>query len=246
LGQAAFLRLAVNLPLLRQKYFSLRGENPMRPAVVSPGQRYGRLTVLSRAENKGTQTAFLCRCDCGAEKVVLSMYLRSGRTASCGCAQGKTPRDLTGQRFGILTAIAPTVQRKGSRVVWECRCDCGGTVFRAVNHLLQSGERANCGCLEREIGQEAIKAITFAEGTIVDKLKPGLMYANNTSGVRGVFFCQTTQKWVAQIKFQSKLTRLGSFDTLDEARKARERAEEEIFQPFLEYWDRRQAAADGM
>ena len=41
-----------------------------------------------------------------------------------GC--GMRAKDLTGQRFGRLTALYPTNRRdyKGS-VIWHCRCDCG-------------------------------------------------------------------------------------------------------------------------
>lgn len=49
------------------------------------GQRFGRLTVLSPAENIGAMTAWRCRCDCGEETVVMTAHLRSGQTTSCGC-----------------------------------------------------------------------------------------------------------------------------------------------------------------
>ena len=49
------------------------------------GQRYGQLTVLAPAENIGTRTAWLCRCDCGKETVIRTNRLRSGHTTSCGC-----------------------------------------------------------------------------------------------------------------------------------------------------------------
>lgn len=49
------------------------------------GQRFGRLVVLKRAENFGECTAWLCRCDCGNEKVIRSSSLTNGRTKSCGC-----------------------------------------------------------------------------------------------------------------------------------------------------------------
>lgn len=52
------------------------------------GQRYGNLTVLSAAENIGTRTAWLCRCDCGREVVVKTHRLRCGHTKSCGCLCG--------------------------------------------------------------------------------------------------------------------------------------------------------------
>lgn len=49
------------------------------------GQRFGRLTVFERAENKGKQTAWLCKCDCGKIVAVMGWNLRTGNTKSCGC-----------------------------------------------------------------------------------------------------------------------------------------------------------------
>jgi crotonobetainyl-CoA:carnitine CoA-transferase CaiB-like acyl-CoA transferase len=50
------------------------------------GQRFGKLLVLDRAQNVNGRTAWLCRCDCGAEVVKITKYLRNGETTSCGCA----------------------------------------------------------------------------------------------------------------------------------------------------------------
>ena len=51
------------------------------------GNRYGRLTVLCRAPNKGEVTMWKVRCDCGTEKDVRRTELCSGHTNSCGCLQ---------------------------------------------------------------------------------------------------------------------------------------------------------------
>jgi hypothetical protein len=51
------------------------------------GQRFGRLTVLERAENMGAETAWLCACDCGGRSVVRRNCLLPGLTKSCGCLQ---------------------------------------------------------------------------------------------------------------------------------------------------------------
>jgi hypothetical protein len=56
------------------------------------GQRFTKLLVLSRVPNKGKgkpRTVWLCRCDCGQEKEILSQSLRGGLTKSCGCIMGK-------------------------------------------------------------------------------------------------------------------------------------------------------------
>lgn len=50
------------------------------------GQRFGRLLVIGAAPSlKGGRTQWLCKCDCGNEKVVPSGALAGGSTQSCGC-----------------------------------------------------------------------------------------------------------------------------------------------------------------
>lgn len=53
------------------------------------GQRFGRLAVISYVPSEG----WLCQCDCGTEKFILSGSLRSG-TISCGCFRREKMRDL--------------------------------------------------------------------------------------------------------------------------------------------------------
>jgi hypothetical protein len=49
-------------------------------------QRFGRLTVLGfTGLSKHRHAEWLCRCDCGAERVVDAYNIRSGATHSCGC-----------------------------------------------------------------------------------------------------------------------------------------------------------------
>lgn len=58
------------------------------------GQRFGRLTVLSRGErNKHRQLRWVCKCDCGKTCTTLGMTLRKGETQSCGCLH----REVIGQ-----------------------------------------------------------------------------------------------------------------------------------------------------
>ena len=59
------------------------------------GQRYGRLTVLRRAERIDGKTAWVCRCDCGNETIVKTACLRGGDTTSCGCLRKGNPLGLS-------------------------------------------------------------------------------------------------------------------------------------------------------
>lgn len=51
------------------------------------GKKFGRLTVLKKAEykTKARQAHWWCRCECGNELIVNGSSLRRGLTKSCGC-----------------------------------------------------------------------------------------------------------------------------------------------------------------
>lgn len=48
-------------------------------------KKFGRLTVINRAKDRGKQTCWLCECDCGKRTIVRSGNLKNGHTNSCGC-----------------------------------------------------------------------------------------------------------------------------------------------------------------
>lgn len=124
------------------------------------GQRFGRLTAIRKSENrvgKSGRTAWVCQCDCGNVVEVETRSLRSGAKRSCGClmkekfGKGRPDKamDLTGQKFGKLTAIRATEERNRGSVMWECQCDCGNTAL-VKSSALTSGATRSCGCLKRE------------------------------------------------------------------------------------------------
>lgn len=49
------------------------------------GERFGKLLVIERAENKGKRVCWKCLCDCGNYKNVISCHLISGAINNCGC-----------------------------------------------------------------------------------------------------------------------------------------------------------------
>lgn len=61
--------------------------------------------------------------------------------------------DITGQRFGLLTAIELTEERyQGKTRMWLCRCDCGGERL-ALGTDLRHGNVKSCGCLSHGHGR---------------------------------------------------------------------------------------------
>lgn len=113
------------------------------------GQRYGRLVVKDRAEDRNGMTYWVCKCDCGNTATVRAAYLRSGTTKSCGCLRHEQSMDLTGQRFGRLTVVESAGYGKNSDAKWRCKCDCGNEKIVSGGSL-KSGRTQSCGCYQKE------------------------------------------------------------------------------------------------
>lgn len=58
--------------------------------------------------------------------------------------------DITGRRFGRLTALYRDGWSNGWQAMWVCRCDCG-KVVRVHKNNIMSGRTRSCGCLQREL-----------------------------------------------------------------------------------------------
>ena len=61
--------------------------------------------------------------------------------------RGRKAKDLAGQRFGKLTVLRATDERRDSgSVVWHCVCDCGREADVSAQRLVR-GKVRSCGCL---------------------------------------------------------------------------------------------------
>ena len=126
------------------------------------GKKIGRWTVIkkslrpisSRKRKNGTpmsQTMYLCLCECGIEKWVKPCSLRNGDSKSCGCLRSeiKAAKSLIGKRFGNITVIERTKQKKGSRYIYRCLCHHCDSEFLTPAYGLSSGNIKSCGCIPR-------------------------------------------------------------------------------------------------
>jgi hypothetical protein len=130
-------------------------------------QRFGRWIVIAyegiyrvNGEHKGHLCR--CRCDCGNEKVLQVGVLRRGLSRSCGCLLRETvgkSRRFVGKRFGRLTVLKRTDQKRGAAYLYQCRCDCGNEVITPGAPLTSSATRS-CGCLKQDAAQHRVRDLT--------------------------------------------------------------------------------------
>lgn len=118
------------------------------------GKRFGKLTVLSQCDEdrktKPGSIEWLCRCDCGNEKILSSSALNNAK--SCGCSRGSTATQIAGKRFGSLVAVRMEENsEKSGHKKWLCLCDCGRSVS-VRGSSLRNGVTTSCGCKNRSYG----------------------------------------------------------------------------------------------
>lgn len=118
------------------------------------GQEFNYLTVIGES-GRGKNMAVLweCLCKCGATTYATTSALRNGHKKSCGCLrQQPKAEDLTGERFGRLTALRWIGTNKHRKAVWRCRCDCGKSTTVSSTDL-KSGNTKSCGCLGKNFAK---------------------------------------------------------------------------------------------
>ena len=186
--------------------------------MLQAGDKFRYWTVQA---DHGDGTA-VCRCVCGLEAAVPESWLRARVSTSCGCRPCRA-KNLTGQRFGSLTAEEPLPERaQDNSILWRCRCDCGKETVVSSNKL-RTGHTLTCGC---HTGVDPARGKTYIDGTCLEILFSEKTPKHNTSGRKGVY--QKDGKWCAYIADNGKKRWLGRFLTFEEAVSAREEAEEEL------------------
>ena len=60
---------------------------------IKVGDRFGNLVVIGTSEPRHKERTYICKCDCGNEKVIKSYNLFHGISTSCGCMKGAHIRE---------------------------------------------------------------------------------------------------------------------------------------------------------
>ena len=214
------------------------------------GQKFGRLTVIRKAENPSeAHIKWLCECECGNFITTRGTSLRSGITKSCGCLVSDKIRewnkankkcnvyDLTGD-YGIGYASNTNEPfyfdiedyDKIKDYYWSANTD--GYMYSTCDdeyilmHRLIIDENNpemqvdHFNRNKKDNRKENLRSLTPQH----NNWNRGLQQ-NNESGVTGVRWNKEAQKWVAYIMRKH----LGTFNRFEDAVKARKKAEQKYF-----------------
>jgi len=155
------------------------------------GTKFNKLTVLSFSHSTPKNTYWLCRCECGNEKVV-SLGNLKGSTKSCGCIS-KSYKDLVGERFERLVVVSFSHKSDKGLYYWNCKCDCGNET-KVATGTLNYGKTKSCGCYIRDKNKLSEPSHTKTSeykcwsGIITRCTNPNCMSYKNYGG-RGIKVC---------------------------------------------------------
>lgn len=225
------------------------------------GKHFGYLTVIERdkdhiSKSGRIRTKWKCRCEfdnCGNIISVLSTNLIQGTTISCGCYREKVNQfkkknnvyDLTTYNYGIgftskgqifyfdledyeliknycwyINDQGYLLAHEGDKNIRMHRLILNAPEDYEVDHIHGKNSR-------NDNRKSNLRLVTHTQNNW-NKDK----YITNTSGYRGVCWDNSHQKWLAQIKCNGEKVHLGLFDDIEEAYKARLKAEEKYFGEF--------------
>ncbi|MBD5153088.1 MAG: hypothetical protein HDT16_11700 [Oscillibacter sp.] len=217
------------------------------------GQRFGRLTVVSRAENdNGGHATWNCICECGNTTSFSGQELRKGRTKSCGCwkrermvAMNKKCNEFRVDGNQVIVKLSNTDKEMVTDLdIWD----------RAKEYCWSLQARGYAMAKIPQMG----KTVTFhifafpecpdgmvrdhINGNKLDNRRSNIRFVlqrensknrgtgkNNASGHIGVSWNKKEKKWTAKITVDGKNIQLGYFQDKEDAIAARKQAEIKYF-----------------
>lgn len=213
------------------------------------GQRFGRLTVVGRAENSKDQRAMWnCICDCGKTTLALGTSLRKGDKKSCGCLAKEWDR----RKFNDFRMEGSTVYVRISQDGKEMITDLD-IWARAKKYLWSINShgyaRARiCGSKEQQFHVFAFPDCPSGmirdhiNGDRLDNRRKNIRFVTyqqnsqnrskgkrNKSGCQGVNWDKGSKKWHSSIKANGRRISLGYFSNIQDAIAARKAAEIKYF-----------------
>ena len=199
------------------------------------GHVYHSLTVVDRAGNKGEKVLWNCICNCGGTTTATSSDLTTGNTRSCGCLRVETSREsLTthgwsktrlhrtwcGIKNRCQNANASDYSYYGGRGILMYQ-DWSDSFEVFKNWALVTGYTDTLTIERVDVnGNYCPENCTWVTQQVQTRNRRKTRRQTSSKYI-GVQWHKVQQKWIAMIMIDGKAIRIGTFDTEDKAKNAR-------------------------
>lgn len=212
------------------------------------GRKFGFLKVIGRDEDHYTRSGnkypkWLCQCDCGKVVSVFQSSLKSGQQKSCGCKHFTACKkynkySIYGNNVEVKLTNSEEIMfcdledwdklkifcwSKGNTGYAEARVNGRTTLFHHLVLECKKGmvrDHKNRNKLDNR--KDNLRIVTYFENNVnVERAN------SNLYGVPGAY--KNGNRIVVRINVRGKPIYLGTYKTVEEAKEAREKAEEKYY-----------------
>lgn len=197
-----------------------------------------RLTLISDIEKIGRRYIGLYRCECGTEKRIDAHKVQNGSTLSCGCLA----KEILRRRQTKHGRYYEPEYRVWSNMLKRCNDDRYAKWYGNV--MVHSEWVDSYDAFVRDVGRKPAPAATLDRINSKGNYVPGNVrwvtrteqsrntknHDTNKTGIRGVSWSRSKNKWRAAIYVNNTQKHLGYFDDIVDAAEARREAEEKYWQ----------------
>ena len=221
------------------------------------GQKFNRLTVIEQIEDYVTTTGrkyaqYHCKCECGNEVNAIGSQIKSGQIKSCGCLHSEKSEengrankkyntyDLSGdygigyttngeefwfdiEDYDLIKNYCWYIGKNG-----YVKTNKSGASFM---HSLLRPDLMRVDHIKTERKFDNRKS-NLRDATASQNGMNSRLSINNTSGVTGVSWDKSKNKWNAYIMINRKRHNLGYYTNFDDAVKARKESEEKNYREY--------------
>lgn len=119
----------------------------VKPSTLQIGDKFHNWTLLQKSgRDKQGRDIWLCRCDCGRSREIISSNIPVPSPVKCDCSI--CPNIHIGYTSGKLTVVSDDRIRIDGQVHFMCRCECCGKNKEISGYDLIIHESQSCGCLQ--------------------------------------------------------------------------------------------------
>lgn len=210
-------------------------------------------------KNNHHRPRWKCKCDCGKEVIVRVNDLKTGNTTSCGCSRldwAKINPILGKRKYNIYEfkedyGICYTEDKKYKWLFDKEDYEIIKPYYWTINGNKPEYAIAKDSSIDRTIiMSRLVMGLNYGDKEEVDHINHDVhdnrkqnlricnraennwnisIRSNNKSGVTGVFWNKSLNKWLAYLVHNKKRYNLGYFTDFNEAVKTRKEAEEKYF-----------------